>query len=228
MLKFFATHHNKIQFFGYEVANLLWVYHHVSRSGTPGYGLNAETCAALCFLTGSGLIWTFHPERRPQMLFHGGLCLTFGGLFLAIAGFAVTGLAVMLASLETARGGYNFLQAYAEDHPAGAAAAHRATLQLARITLGWYGRLVVFWTGRFPRLGRFIDQRPFITGAMIKAPLRLEFIAKKLLLGDWVGTLVGLSWMILGDIALAFNDAELYAYAMDDPETAELANSEPT
>ncbi|MEZ4863491.1 MAG: hypothetical protein R3C14_19385 [Caldilineaceae bacterium] len=60
-------------------------------------------------------------------------------------------------------------------------------------------------------MGCFVNKRPFITGALIKAPMRLEFIGKKLLLGDWIGAAVGLSWMLLGDVALAFNDAELRA-----------------
>jgi hypothetical protein len=60
-------------------------------------------------------------------------------------------------------------------------------------------------------LGRFINERPFITSTMIKAPLRLEFIGKKLLMGDWLGTAVGLSWLLLGDLALAFNDPQLQA-----------------
>lgn len=212
MLDFFARHHNKIQFFGYEVANVIWVLHHATHTGQAGYGANVETAAALAFLLGSGLIWRFEPERRPHMLLYGGLLLALGGLGLALAGFALTGLAVVLASLETARGGMAVVAAHVERRRRNASVQgrlHPCTLRLARYLLGWYWRPVSILAKRFPRFGRFIDERPFVTGALIKAPLRLEFIIKKLLIGDWVGAAVGLSWMLLGDVALAFNDAQL-------------------
>ena len=75
--------------------------------------------------------------------------------------------------------------------------------------LGWYSNLVERFANVYPDLGRFIDERPLITSTLIKAPLRFEFIGKKLLLGDWIGALVGLSWLFLGDLALAFNDPQL-------------------
>ena len=40
MFKLFATHHNKIQFFGYEVANIVWILHQ-SLNGAPT-GLRLE------------------------------------------------------------------------------------------------------------------------------------------------------------------------------------------
>lgn len=208
----FARHHNKIQFFGYEAANVIWVLHHATQTGQASYGANVETAVALAFLLGSGLIWYFEPERRPHMLFYGGLMLALGGLGLVMAGFVLTGLAVVLASLETARGGMAVVSAHVDrtrrDGSIGRA-PHQFTLKLANYVLGWYQRPVSILAQRFPRLGRFIDERPFVTGALIKAPLRLEFIIKKLLIADWVGAAVGLSWMLLGDVALAFNDAQL-------------------
>lgn len=71
----------------------------------PDYGFNAETLAALCLLLGSALIWRFDPKHRPHLLFYGGLALASGGAFLTAAGYTWTGLSVVLASLETARGG---------------------------------------------------------------------------------------------------------------------------
>jgi hypothetical protein len=47
MLQHFAKHHNKIQFFGYEVANLVLVAQQLWRSDGSPYGLNPETLAAL-------------------------------------------------------------------------------------------------------------------------------------------------------------------------------------
>ncbi|MEZ4656948.1 MAG: hypothetical protein R2911_05200 [Caldilineaceae bacterium] len=50
------------------------------------------------------LIWRFEPERRPRMLFYGGWMPSVGrSWFQVMAGFALTGLAVVLTSLETAR-----------------------------------------------------------------------------------------------------------------------------
>ena len=195
MLTFYARHHNRIQFFGFEVANIIWILHQALSGGSTGHGLNVESCAALFFLIGSGLIWAFDPDRRPQMLFYGGISLAIGGLFLAAAGFALTGMAVAVASLETARGGVGMLHA-----------SHRITVRVAHISIGWYQSIVDLVARCFPKVGCFIDERPFITGTLIKAPLRLEFIGKKVLIGDWIGAAVGLSWMLLGDVALAFND----------------------
>lgn len=222
MLKLYAQHHNKLQFFGYEVANIVWVLHHAWQEGATGYGLNVETCAAVAFLIGSALIWRFDPQRRPQMLLWGGLVLALGGLFLMMAGFPLTGLAVVVASLETARGGLGTLRAFVHSAARGKATIHprhQRTLDTATYALGWYLRPVGYITVNFPRIGRFIDQRPFVTGTLIKAPLRLEFIGKKLLLGDWIGAAVGLSWMLLGDVALAFNDDKLQEW------TAKRTNS---
>ncbi|MEZ4707271.1 MAG: hypothetical protein R3A44_08700 [Caldilineaceae bacterium] len=216
MLHFFARHHNKIQFFGYEVANVIWVLDHATRTGQTGYGANVETAAALAFLIGSGLIWRFEPERRPHMLFYGGVMLALGGVGLVMAGFALTGLAVVLASLETARGGMAIVSAHVDRTLSDASVtrpSHQFTFRLAYYVLGWYQRPVAILARRFPGLGRYIDERPFVTGALIKAPLRLEFIIKKLLIADWVGVAVGLSWMLLGDVALAFNDVELQELA---------------
>lgn len=214
MIRFFATHHNKIQFFGYEVANIVWLLHNAYQQETTGYGLNFETCTALFFLTGSALIWRFDPEKRPQMLFYGGMALAIGGLFLTAAGFALTGLAVVLASLETARGGLRILQQLVVDNRQ---SPHRHSARLASTLLGWYQKPIEAMAAKFHQVGHFIDERPFVTGAFIKAPLRLEFIGKKVLLGDWIGAAVGLSWMLLGDMALAFNDDKLQAHVQDIP-----------
>lgn len=87
MLQFFAKHHNKIQFFGYEVANLVLVAQQLWLTDGSGYGLNAETLAALSLLLGSALIWRFDPKLHPHLLFYGGLALIWGGVFLAAAGY---------------------------------------------------------------------------------------------------------------------------------------------
>ncbi len=216
MIQHFAKHHNKIQFFGYEVANLVLVAQQLWLANEPGYGLNAETLAALSLLLGSALIWRFDPKVRPHLLFYGGLALAVGGAFLSAAGYLWTGLSVVLASLETARGGLGVLNGWVAEQQWNMLPLPMTISihwRVARWSLHGYCRLVDFVVGCSPDLGRFINERPFITGTLIKAPLRLEFVGKKLLLGDWIGVAVGLSWLLLGDLALAFNDAGLQAYA---------------
>ncbi|MEZ4735562.1 MAG: hypothetical protein R3E79_51375 [Caldilineaceae bacterium] len=216
MIQHFAKHHNKIQFFGYEVANLVLVAQQLWLTRGTGYGLNLETMAALGLLLGSALIWGFDPKRRPQLLFYGGMALAVGGAFFTAAGYTWTGLSIIVSALETARGGLNVLNAWVEEEQWNmlplpiAIAIH---WRVARWSLHGYCRMVAFIVSFAPGLGRFIDERPFITGTLIKAPLRLEFIGKKLLVGDPIGAAVGLSWLLLGDLALAFNDAGLQAYA---------------
>jgi len=216
MLHYFAKHHNKIQFFGYEVANLALVAQQLWFTDKPGYGLNTETLAALSLLLGSAFIWRFDPRTRPHLLFYGGLALAYGGIFLTAAGYTWTGLSVVLASLETARGGRGVLNHWIAEHGSVSGtlplwvAIHR---RVAAWSLNWYCHLVDALIRAYPGLGRFINERPFITSTVIKAPLRLEFIGKNLLLGDWIGAAVGLSWLLLGDLALTMNDPQLRAYA---------------
>ena len=216
MLQYFAKHHNKIQFFGYEVANLVLVAQQLWFSDGPGYGLNAETLAALSLLLGSAFIWRFDPKLRPHLLFYGGIALAFGGVFLTVAGYVWTGLSVVLASLETARGGRCVLKSWLDEQQSVSGTVPlNAEIhgRVATWSLGWYCKIVDAVISLYPNLGRFINERPFITSTLIKAPLRLEFIGKKLLVGDWIGAGVGLSWLLLGDLALTFNDAQLQVYA---------------
>lgn len=216
MMHYFAKHHNKIQFFGYEVANLLLVAQQLWLTRGTGYGLNLETMAALALLLGSALIWRFDPKARPHLLFYGGMALAVGGAFFTAAGYTWTGLSVIVSALETARGGLGVLTGWVADQQRNRLPLPTAIAihwRMARWSLYGYCRLVALIARIAPALGRFIDERPFITGTLIKAPLRLEFIGKKLLSGDWIGAAVGLSWLFLGDLALAFNDAKLQAYA---------------
>ena len=227
MVRQFAQHHNKIQFFGYEVANLVLVFQYMLQSGTTGYGFNWETCAALAFLGGSAMIWLFDPQTRPHLLFYGGLALTLGGFFLAVAGYGLTGAAVILASFETTRGGLLVLQAMVtakQTEQERISPIRHFHLRLGYLLLGWYCRIVDRFAAQFPEIGRLINERPFVTGSLIKAPLRVEFVAKKLLVADWIGAAVGISWMLLGDLALAFNDPQLYTWATENGRTATPAH----
>ena len=91
-------------------------------------------------------------------------------------------------------------------------------------SIGWYAACVDSLTRRFRRAGRFINERPFVTGALIKAPARLEFVGKQMLAGDLIGAAVGLSWMLLGDGGLALNDAKLNALFMARSQPARVAD----
>lgn len=215
--RFFVTHHNRLQFVGYEVANIILVVHETYRSGITAYGFNLETYAALFFLLGSACIWWFDPEKRAHLLCLGGIALTIGGGFLVGAGYGLTGWAVVLASMESARGGLLAWQAQANTMSGQRyllSARYQRLLKIVQYLLRWYVFLINFISAKFDRIGHFINQRPFVTGTLVKAPFRLEFIVKKALVGDWIGVAVGLSWMILGDGGLVFNDAKLKAQVL--------------
>lgn len=217
MIRIFAKHHNKIQLFGYEVANLVLILQQFYSSGGSIYGFNLETWAGLALLLGSALIWRFDPATRPHLLFYGGWSLTVGGGFLTAAGYVWTGTSVILASLETTRGGVRLLDAWVGARVAEEQAIVKSVLihcKVAHASLNWYQSAVAVLVSCLPRLGYLINERPFVTGALIKAPLRLEFVGKKVIAGDWIGAAVGVSWLLLGDLALAFNDAKLQVYAI--------------
>ncbi len=189
--------HNVVQLVGYEAGNLALLAQH---GLAPGHAGAFEALAAASFMLGSLGICFFDPARRPALLLLGGLWLTLGGLMLVLAGYPFTGGAVMLASLETARGGLAALQEAAGRGPLAGA----ATLLMAP-----YCRLARLVMQGVPTVGDFVQNRPFLTSTMIKLPLRLEFILRNLAAGDAVGVLIGLSWMLLGDGALALNDQGL-------------------
>lgn len=216
--RFSVSQHNKIQFFGYEVANLVLLADAYIRHENVGGRSVYEVSAAIFFLCGSLCIWRFDDRNRPGMLFYGGVLLTFGGISLVADGYVLTGLSVSLASLETMRGGLFEIANYIEygltnDKPIRKGA--RLTVRYGAVLFGWYVKLVSWFGRRFPRLGGFMDNRPFLAGTLIKAPFRLEFIIRKILIGDYVGAGVGVSWMVLGDCGLALNDQKLKSALSD-------------
>jgi hypothetical protein len=209
--RFYTRHYNRIQFASYEPFNVLLAGSQtlLGTSASLG-GVNAETAAALSFLIGSGLIWKFHPDKKPTNLFYGGLALAAGGGCLAGAGYELSGLSVTIASLETARGGLKFLN---EKIKSDAPVTHftRRTHNLGQKTMLPYTLPVESLSARFKNFGRFINERPFVTGAIIKIPCRLDYIIGNAAQGNvlgMIGALVGLAWAN-GDVALAFNDEKL-------------------
>ncbi len=214
LVGFVCDHHNKIQFFGYEVANILLVWHVTGNAETLFGSFNSEAMAAMAFLFGSACIYAYHPDRRPAGLFFGGIGLTLGGALLVFAGYPLTGLSVALASMETARGGLRVLKTDLSRSDRSTPSVASLILVFGQHALSFYIVPVDMFCRRFGKLGQFLNDRPFLTGSLIKLPLRLEFIIKNLLRGDMIGACIGLSWMVLGDGALAFNDEKLRRSAL--------------
>lgn len=77
--------------------------------------------------------------------------------------------------------------------------------KIGRTLLCPYRILIEYFCRYFQRTGQFINERPFLTGTIIRAPLRLEFVIKNALRGDFINVAVGVFW-IVGDLALAMND----------------------
>ena len=194
-----CVHYNVIQLIGYEAANIALL---VQQGFAPESTAWGESFAALFFMLGSLSICFFSPEKRPSLLMTGGILLTFGGLLLIIAGYPLTGASVMLASLETARGGMVFFK----PRKTRGQLISVKPLYVLLLPYRWLIMRVVKGLGAF---GRLINERPFVVGALIKVPMRFEFIIKNLLAGDFIGMFIGLSWMILGDGGLALNDEKL-------------------
>ena len=200
--------YNLIQLLGYEFGNLALLAQH---GLSPGQAGTFEALAAASFMLGSLSICLFKPEERPSLLFLGGIWLSVGGLMLALAGFPLTGGAVLLASLETARGGLPLMR------PSSGRGGGRILFEIARLLMAPYCRAVAATVGRFPGVGGFIQGRPFLASAFIKMPLRLEFVLRNLLVGDAIGVAIGLSWMF-GDGALALNDEQLNKWLQSSPQ----------
>ena len=207
-----VAQHNKIQFLGYEAANLVLVGNALLFGKEIDNNTALEVCAVFALIAGSICIFFYDPGRRSTLLFYGGVGLTLGGVFLAISGYYLTGISVALASLETTRGGILSIVDHCESsllEQSSVSLFTRKTLRISTRLIGWYIKMIAKISRRFKTFGTFINTRPFLSGALIKAPLRLEFIVKKILTGDLVGAGAGLSWMILGDGGLALNDAKL-------------------
>lgn len=200
--------YNLIQLLGYEFGNLALLALH---GLAPGQAGAFEALAAASFMLGSLSICLFEPAERPALLFLGGIWLSVGGLMLVMAGFPLTGGAVVLASLETARGGLPLMRS------GSGRGGSRILVEVARILMTPYCCAVASTVGSFPRVGSFVHARPFLASAFIKMPLRLEFVLRNLLVGDAIGVSVGLSWM-LGDAALALNDERLNKWLRDSPQ----------
>ena len=211
MIKFITRYHNKIQLFGYEIANLLLLFQGLKTSHTFGYSFNYETLTAVSFLIASGFIYSFDFVKRPAMLFVGGVFLTLGGLCLFLAGYAVTGITVIIASLETARGGLHTLKSRLDELKIKPVTS-QSIYYFGIFILSPYILPIEKILNNLPPIGKFINDRPFVTGLLIKAPGRIEFIAKNILQQNIIGIIVGFSWFVFGDCALALNDMKLNRY----------------
>ncbi len=107
----------------------------------------------------------------------------------------------MLASLETARGGLALVR---PEQKLAYYLSYCAGLQFYQSGFNW-----VSSKSRF--VEHYFNRRPFITGALIKAPLRLEMVWR----GNAVAAFVGICWA-LGDLMLALNDRDFSTWVRGD------------
>lgn len=212
--RFVVKQHNKIQFVGYEAANVVLAV----TKGAGNYGMNFETAAAASFMIGSGAIWFFDFDKRPSAILYGGLGLTAGGLCLAAAGYPLAGLPVALASMETARGGLNVLKDHIEakkSDPEAVSTINKMSYAFWNKALRPYTSPVEYTSSKLRSFGKFINERPFLTGSIIKFPGRVAFIGQKALERDWIGAGVGVSWLVLGDGGLTLLDNKVRGWIED-------------
>lgn len=211
------THNSKLQFFGYNVGNLILAAHQMAVSGTTHYGVNLETSAAIVLLIGSICAWQFHPAKRPYMLLYNGLLIIVGGLLFYAAGYPMTGIAMIFAALEVARGGLAELES-ATDHQLHernqTTRLNKYSQGCGEFLLAWYILIVEAVTSKFYGLGRFINERPFIMGPCIQLPVRIGFIGSMGMIGNWAGVVAGLLWTFLGDGGLALHDARFKSFIL--------------
>lgn len=201
-------YHNQIQFIGYEFANAALAARGLL-SGEETMSQTYEVLTAGSFATGSFSITRFDFEKRPEMLMWGGLLLALGGGFLSASGYPASGIPVAIASMETARGGFNALEASLHASPSNGREFSKLSYKAMKYPLKPYKFLVEDVISKVGSLGKFLEERPFVSGTFIKSPPRLTYIYQKAIQRDWLGVGVGLSWLILGDGALTLNDEKL-------------------
>ena len=222
VLRPIVRNNNLSQFLGYEVANVALAVQKSFENGHFEAAANHETWGALSMLFGSAALLGFDPEEKPEYMVWGGAGLALGGAFLVAAGYPVTGGALTVASMENVRGGRQMVRERiqrAKDEGARVPLTSRVTDVLSAPSI-IYTAPVNAATKRGKKIGKFINERPFLTGAMIKAPLRLEFICKNAVqipaepINATIKTLIGLAWMIPGDGGIALNDKKFKARVM--------------
>ncbi|AHB49903.1 hypothetical protein W911_03665 [Hyphomicrobium nitrativorans NL23] len=205
-----------MQFAAYEGGNLALVASENNKADAVSnaviFGQTPEAMAAFSFAAMSGCLFAFDPMKSPNFLLLAGLSGLAGGLFLASAGFTLSGGAVALSSLEMARGGYHVLEQHFQRTKRQSVAADlRISSGLATIMgISVYAWAVSAVTRRSATAKRILDDRPLLTSSAIKAPMRFDMIGQSLLRGEWVTAAVGTSWLI-GDGLVALNDTRLKA-----------------
>jgi len=223
------------QFWSYEPANALvvtkkhfmenpnpYIYDHDYTNTLTSFD---ATSAGLLFL-GSGIVKYMHVH--PTMLFYGGMTLASGAVALTGACIenaedvqeatlaSITGLAVTLSSLETARGGTFVMEGHinSNDNPS---SFTKNTQKIAKSFYKYsgYNHALHKICNKSETLTDLIENRPMVASGLIKAPLRAGYFASlgwnyaanddASLALNAVGVGIGILW-VSGDLSLAMMD----------------------
>jgi len=159
------------------------------------------------------MIWALeYPKWKDKagLLFYGALSLTTGGIALACNGGPqiVTGTAIAVASLETARGGARWLlgqtqksRTINEELNGG----QKVNYLASKIFVATYGHIAESLFNKIPIVDHWVEKRPFVTGSLIKLASRSFYLYAMAQANSAIGFAIGCSWVV-GDIALACLD----------------------
>jgi hypothetical protein len=208
---------NQLQLLAYQGANIVLAFSAGAAAGAGGdhlLGLPPETLALFPFVALSACIFFFDPVKRPTLLVYAGFAGIAGGACLAAAGLVFNGAAVMLSSLEMARGGRQLLDSTLRYQGPDASRFSRFTGSLVcRATgLDIYARLMGRLSRGCPLLDQSLNQHPLLATMAINGTARFEMILGGLLAGNAVNALIGLSWL-LGDVLVGLNDTSFLRFA---------------
>jgi len=183
--------------------------------GSSGHSGATEAAAAGSFFIGSSLIAKFNPQKNPTLLFYGGASLAVGGAFLAVAAGPIVGVPLVVAYLETARGGLFEIKQHIESKRLQGLDVGQFTdftAKVGGVLMAPYTSPVNALCNKFPKIGKVAVEHPHLLGGAIKTPGRIHYIGQKAAQGDAIGVAIGSSWYLLGDVGLLFFDEKFRCY----------------